>query len=127
MTSANELAAVEANRLRQLLFDCGVSESQVSLLDTVIEQTAWMKAKLDETRVQIGETQVAIPYDNGGGQTGIRENPLFKGYSALWKSYMSGIEKILAALPEDLQEEAKPDEEAKPRTVLELVREKRGA
>ena len=93
------------------------------MLDSVIDNTAWMKAKLDDTREQIRNTSVAIPYDNGGGQTGIRENPLFKGYSGLWKSYMSGMNTIMASLPREMvEQEAEKIEQ--PKTVLQLVREK---
>lgn len=120
-------ASEEKQRLISLLFDCGISEKRVDMLDSVIENTAWMKAKLDDTREQIRNTSVAIPYDNGGGQSGIRENPLFKGYSALWKSYMSGMNTIMACLPKETVE-AEAEKIEQPKTVLELVRAKhRGA
>lgn len=119
MTSIEE----EKQRLISLLFSCNVSESNVCLLDAVIENTAWMKAKLDETRGLIRNSGVAIPYDNGGGQTGIRENPLFKGYINLWKSYMAGMNVIMAALPHEVVEREAEDIE-EPKTILQLVREK---
>jgi hypothetical protein len=119
MTSIEE----EKQRLISLLFSCNVSESNVCLLDAVIENTAWMKAKLDETRDLIRNSGVAIPYDNGGGQTGIRENPLFKGYINLWKSYMAGMNVIMAALPHEVVEREAEDIE-EPKTILQLVREK---
>lgn len=119
MTSIEE----EKQRLISLLFSCNVSESNVCLLDAVIENTAWMKAKLDETRDLIHNSGVAIPYDNGGGQTGIRENPLFKGYINLWKSYMAGMNVIMAALPHEVVEREAEDIE-EPKTILQLVREK---
>ena len=119
MTSIEE----EKQRLISLLFSCNVSESNVCLLDAVIENTAWMKAKLDETRGLIRNSGVAIPYDNGGGQTGIRENPLFKGYINLWKSYMAGMNVIMAALPHEVVEREAEDIE-EPKTILQLAREK---
>ncbi|MBO7423218.1 MAG: hypothetical protein J6T99_07530, partial [Oscillospiraceae bacterium] len=116
----------EIRRLTKILRDCEVSEARLKSLQSVIENVAWMKAKLDETRHQIeaGELKsITIPYDNGGGQTGIRENPLFKGYESLWKSYMSGMEKILAALPPEAVK-AEEKEDAPPKSVLDLVRAK---
>ena len=84
----------------------------------------WMATMaIDETREQIKNTSVAIPYDNGGGQKGIRENPLFKGYEGLWKAYMSGMSKILDELPEEAAKVVVEDE-VKPKTVLEMVRER---
>ena len=123
MIDIETTAKAEEQRLRTLLFNCGIAEKQIDLLKSVIENTAWMKAKLDDTREQIRDTSVAIPYDNGGGQKGIRENPLFKGYSALWKSYMSGMTAIMAVLPRDIAER-EADNIEKPKTTLELIRNK---
>lgn len=119
----NKEAAKEKKRIVKLLKDGGVSERRLSALAPIIEHTSWMKVKLDSTIEAIKQSQVAIAYDNGGGQKGIRENPLFKGYEGLWRSYMAGMKEILAALPE---EQAKEEEEKieEPRNVLELVRSK---
>lgn len=119
----SNIANEEKQRLEALLFSCGISEKKIKMLESVIDNTAWMKAKLDDTREQIRNTSVAIPYDNGGGQTGIRENPLFKGYSALWKSYMSGMNTIMSLLPREMVE-AEAENIEQPKTVLELVRAK---
>ena len=116
-------AEAEVNRITELLIDAGISERRIKLLNPVIVNTAWMKAKLDDSREAIKSSGVVIAYDNGGGQKGIRENPLFKGYEALWKSYMQGMTRILDCLPAEQIEIAVPQEE-KPATVLELVRKK---
>ena len=119
-------AKKEAKRLTELLLNAKVSQQQIMLVEPIIENTAWMKIKLDETRESIKTSSVAMPYNNGGGQKGVRENPLFKGYEALWKSYMQGMEKILDQLPEEA-EKVKEAEKEKPKTMLELVRERHGA
>lgn len=121
-----ELATTEAERLKSLLLDCGVSENYISLLDTIIVNTAYMKAKLEDARAAIKTSNVVIPYDNGGGQTGLRENPLFKGYEALFKSYMSGMKQILDSLPPSAEAVVKEETE-KPQTILELVKAKKKA
>ena len=118
MITAND----ERQRIEALLFSCGISDSRMKALEPVIDNVAWMRAKLDEARETIKGSGVAIPYDNGGGQKGIRENPLFKGYHALWKSYMSGMNAFLSCLPPEVAKEIEPPD--KPQTVLELVRER---
>lgn len=123
MNNLDTEAIAEAERLKRLLLNCGVSEDKVNLIETVIENTAYMKTKLDETREAIKTSKVVIPYDNGGGQKGLRENPLFKGYESLFKSYMSGMKQILDVLPKQA-EELKNEELEKPKTMLELVRDK---
>ena len=54
----------------------------------------FMRSKLEETRFGIARQQVVIPYDNGGGQTGIRANPAFSEYEKLLKSYMGTLEAL---------------------------------
>lgn len=123
MSGLEEKATLEAERLRALLLDCGVEEKRIALLDNIIENTAWMNAKLEDAQRAIKDSSVCIPYDNGGGQKGIRENPLFKGYEGLLKSYMAGIKTILSVLPAQA-EPVKKAEIEKPKTMLELVRDK---
>ena len=123
MNNLEEMATAEVERLKRLLFDCEVSEKTIELLSATIENTAWIKVKLDETRETIKTSKVVIPYDNGGGQKGLRENPLFKGYESLLKAYMSGIKQILDTLPKQA-ENVKKEEIEKPQTMLELVRNK---
>ena len=117
-TSAKE----ERKRIMALLKDAGISERRMQMLEPVIENTAWMKAKLDDAREQIKNSNVAIKYDNGGGQKGIRQNPAFKGYESLWRSYMQGMNRILDTLPAEQIESA--TYEMKPKTVLDTIREK---
>lgn len=118
-----ERAEAEQNRINEILKEVGISERRMKLLAPVILNTAWMKAKLDDAREAIKNSQIVISYDNGGGQKGIRENPLFKGYESLWKSYMTGMSKILDCLPDDVAEIASECVD-KPKTVLDLVRGK---
>lgn len=125
MNTFDELAGAEAERLRDLLFKCRVPDDRIAIMQPIIENVAWMKVRLDDAREKAKNSSVVIPYDNGGGQKGIRENPLYKGYSALWKSYVSGMDKILAMLPKDAGAEAVGDVEA-PQTVLQIVRAKHG-
>ena len=123
MSSLTEQASAEAERLKRLLFDCGVSDKRLELLAPLIENVAWMKVKLDEAREAVKTSAVVIAYDNGGGQKGIRENPLYKGYEALWKSYITGFSKLLEYVPKEVVEKEAADIE-RPKTVLEIVRAK---
>ena len=123
MSSLEEKATAEVERLKRLLFDFGIEENRIELLEPLIQNTAWMKVKLEEAREAIKTSNVVIPYDNGGGQTGLRENPLFKGYESLFNSYMSGLRGILDNLPPQA-EGVRKEEIEKPKTMLELVRDK---
>lgn len=122
-TEIKKRAEEEQDRITKILKDTGISERRMQMLAPVILNTSWMKAKLDDAREAIKHSSVVISYDNGGGQKGIRENPLFKGYEALWKSYIQGMDRILAALPAEMVQ-AEVEVVEKPKTMLELVRDK---
>ena len=124
-TEIKARAEEERNRMTELLDGAGISEKRMKLLEPVILNTAWMRAKLDDAREAIKNSNIVVAYDNGGGQKGIRENPLFKGYENLWRSYMAGMSKIIDCLPDEI---ATVESEVvdKPKTVLELVRNRHG-
>mgnify|MGYP007022379021 CR=1 FL=1 len=120
-----DLIKSEKTRIKRLLKETGTSDARMKMLEPVIENVAWMKIKLDQAREKIKNSGIVMPYDNGGGQTGIRENPAFKGYEALWKSYMAGMSKLLEAMPpEVIEAEEETEKEQAPVTVLELIRTK---
>ena len=109
----------ERNRLKRLLKAADVEDWKIQTLQQVIENTAWMSVKLEDTRQEIREAEVTVPYDNGGGQSGVRQNPIFQGYESLWKSYMAGMAQILTAA--GMKKDQK-SEKLKPRSVIQLVR-----
>ena len=62
------------------------------------ENVLWMEGKLANAREIIGKSSVAIPYDNGGGQRGIRKNPAFDGYNSLMSSYTKALKQLCEML-----------------------------
>lgn len=62
------------------------------------ENVLWMESKLADARRAIGKSSVAIPYDNGGGQRGIRKNPAFDGYNALMAQYTKALKQLCEML-----------------------------
>lgn len=99
----------EHKRLEALLDRADVPKQQRDVLAPVIDNMAWQRIKLDEAREEMQDASVVCEYNNGGGQTGTRENPIFKAYINLWRAYMVGLEKFTSYLPKDLQEEAAGD------------------
>ena len=99
----------EYKRLQDLLDRAEVPQQQRDVLAPVIDNMAWQRVKLDEAREEMQDASIVCHYDNGGGQSGTRENPIFKAYINLWRAYMVGLEKYTSYLPKDLQEEAVGD------------------
>lgn len=110
--------SMERERLESILERAGVPTQKKSVLLPVIDNMAWQRIKLDETRKEMRNASVVCTYNNGGGQTGTRENPIFKAYVNLWRAYMMGLEKFSACLPKDLQDEVSTEAT----NILEQVR-----
>ena len=96
----------EHERLEALLDRAEVPQQQKDVLAPVIDNMAWQRVKLDEAREQMQDASIVCHYDNGGGQEGERENPIFKAYINLFRAYMVGLEKYTSYLPKEMQEEA---------------------
>lgn len=92
-----------------------VPENRRAALEAVIENLAFQRVKLEQTIDMIADQDLSITYDNGGGQKGIRENPAYRAYVSLWKSYLSGIEKVISAIPDEEQAAAESE------NVLQMV------
>ena len=62
--------------------------------DVLKKQLRLMADRLIEEGKRIPDEPLVIEYDNGGGQSGIRENPFYPAYEKLLTSYS----KTLAAV-----------------------------
>ena len=111
----------ERNRLLKLVKASSPERAQV--LRPLCENVGWMKARLDMAREEIGEAKLTIEYQHGGGQSGVTENPVFRAYEALFRSYISGLGKLLDALPPAVAAAAAAKEPKK--TQLALIYERR--
>lgn len=76
------------------------------------ENVLWMEAKLEDARRVIGKSSVAIPYDNGGGQRGIRKNPAFDGYNSLMSSYTKALKQLCEMLGKEVEDDGDADLDA---------------
>ena len=126
-TGADEIkkrTAVEVRKLVKLLKDSGVPENKIRCLEPTVQNLAWMKVKLDDARELIGTESITVGYDNGGGQSGIRENPAYKAYEALWKNYSAGLNALLSQLP-DKTAPGILAADVKPVNALMIVRQNR--
>lgn len=53
-----------------------------------------MSEKIETAIVELQDAPLVIPYDNGGGQTGIRENPEFVAFEKLMASYTKSLRQL---------------------------------
>ena len=105
----NNNVKTEYKRLVDLLRAANIPQQKISVLEPVIDNMAWQRVKLDEARAEMQDASIICEYNNGGGQTGTRENPVFKAYINLWRAYMVGLEKFSSYLPKELHDEVVND------------------
>lgn len=86
-----------------------------------VDELRWMDEKLDQARQTIKNTAIVIPYDNGGGQTGIRANPAFGEYEKLFRSWDAAARSLVAMVPAD----AVPHVDESEVSPLDIIRAKR--
>lgn len=118
----NRKVKQEQKRLYALLDRAGVPQQQRDALVVVVDNLALLQVKLEESRPELEAAPLTVEYNNGGGQTGTRENPLFKCYISLWKAYLSGLDMFTEFLPTDLQDEAGGDNLSVLAQVVEMKR-----
>ena len=58
------------------------------------ESVLFMADKLKESRKIMANEPLVIDYDNGGGQTGIRENPHFTAFEKLMATYTKSLRQL---------------------------------
>lgn len=58
------------------------------------ESVLFMAGKLKEAREAMKDEELIIPYDNGGGQMGIRENPHFTAFEKLMATYTKSLRQL---------------------------------
>lgn len=78
----------------------GVPDSVRPYALELAENIIFMGVKLEDTRRGLANQQVVIAYDNGGGQKGIRKNPIFEGYNQLMANFRKTAEQLCSILKE---------------------------
>lgn len=102
-------------------------EHEQASVRTLAENVLFMRSKLAETRKGIAGQQVLIPYDNGGGQRGIRENPAFKGYESLLKSYSAADRELREIIAKYTCDEAEKKREEADSPLMRILSEAKSA
>ena len=57
----------------------------------IADQLKLMRAKLIEEGDKIPDEDLIVSYDNGGGQSGVRENPFYPAYEKFLASYIKTL------------------------------------
>lgn len=66
-------------------------------IDVLIEQLNLMAKRLIEEGKKIPGEPLVVAYDNGGGQSGLRENPFYPAYEKLLSSFVKTFAAVQAS------------------------------
>ena len=91
----------EKKRLYAILEGANIPERKRDSIEGVIENIATLRLKLLEALETMKTEPLIVDYDNGGGQSGTRINPIYKCYGDLFRVYLAGLDKFLSLLPEE--------------------------
>lgn len=86
-------------RLRILLKN--IPKSNLEQANELASNILAIEDKLYDSREKIWGMDIVIPYDNGGGQKGLRENPAYKAYCSLLNSYQKALKQLEEMKNED--------------------------
>lgn len=88
-----------ALREMQRLTKDAIPDERRKVVMPLLHNAAFMKVKLDEARTDLMGEQLYTWYDNGGGQSGIREHPGFSAYNKLLTTFARVIKQITDLMP----------------------------
>ena len=76
------------------------------------ENVLFQRRKLSETRQVMAKSnaQLIVGYDNGGGQRGIRKNPIYEAYNQLMANYRKSLAQLVDLLQYYGMKDAKADD-----------------
>lgn len=73
------------------------------------ENILFIEGKLDETRENMGKTPLVVNYNNGGGQKGIRKNPVFEAYVNMFRQYTNGVRTLANIVGVEVKDEEREE------------------
>lgn len=88
----------ELRKLQRITKDA-IPEDKRNVVLGMLPNLAFMKYKLDEARSELLYESIFTEYDNGGGQTGLREHPGFAAYNKLFTTFQRGIKQLCDMMP----------------------------
>lgn len=88
----------ELRKLQRLTKNAIPDDKRKAVLG-MLPNIAFMKVKLDEARHDLLYESIFTEYDNGGGQTGLREHPGFAAYNKLFTTFQRGVKQLCDLMP----------------------------
>lgn len=99
----------------------GIPEQIRPCVVELAENVLFQRRKLADTRQVMAKSnaQLIAAYNNGGGQSGIRKNPIYEAYNQLMANYRKSLAQLVELLQYYGMNDAKADDSPLARILAE--------
>lgn len=97
-TSKQKRVDSELRKLREITKGAIPDEKRKAVMP-LLANLAFLKVKLDDARNDLLYEDIFTEYDNGGGQSGLREHPGFSAYNKLFTTFSRGVKQLTDMMP----------------------------
>ncbi len=87
----------EKNRIKKIFKE--IDENKLKFCMTLIDRLAWLNVSVKELEQSIDRDGTTIPYDNGGGQSGVKDNPNVKTLIQYTKNITTITKQLVDLVP----------------------------
>ena len=94
----NRGLTAEVRNLQRITKDV-IPDEKRKVAMPIIHNLAFLKVKLEVARNDLLYENIFTEYDNGGGQSGLREHPGFSAYNKLFTTFQRGIKQLCDMMP----------------------------
>ena len=77
----------------------GIDENNLEFVMHQIENLAWLNVSVEELKAKVDKYGTIVKYNNGGGQSGVRDNPDVKTVIAYQKNIATITKQLLDLVP----------------------------
>ena len=102
MNEKETLIKKEKNKLKRIFKD--IDENKLKFVMTLIDRLAWLNVSVKELEDNIDKNGTTISYDNGGGQSGIKDNPDVKTLIQYTRNITTITKQLVDLVPADRKE-----------------------
>lgn len=90
---------IEIERERLLNIFNGIDANKLAFVQHNIDNLAWLNVSIAKLRKQIDIDGTSVVYNNGGGQSGLKDNPDVKVLIAYQKNMIAITKQLLEVVP----------------------------
>ena len=76
-----------------------IDANKLEFVSNQIDDLAWLIVSCDELKEKINKTGTVIKYNNGGGQSGVKDNPDVKTLIAYQKNKIAITKQLIELVP----------------------------